>query len=374
MIPKIIHYCWFGQNPLPSLALECIASWKKFLPDYEIWMWVEDGLEVRDERLEKCDDRVEVSDEGLETSLSTILSDSLTPNYSTLTKASPNPSTLTDIKVCHFDVNMIPYTSEAYKQKKYAFVSDFARFWIIYNYGGIYFDTDVEVIGPMDDIIEGCLSNHEGRIPLIPNLTPLTYHHGFMGFELDPDCVNTPGRYAPRFAFAVNPGVGFGMTKGHPFINKMLDHYANLKFELPPADISWYKTIVAYTTELLCKEGLKNVKGIQTINVNSDSLISNLSPLTSDSSNHSTQTSNHSSITIYPSEYFAPINVITGRLHITENTRTIHRYMGSWNVGKGLTVKSLTVNGIIQVVRHYFPEWVLIMMNKIKRRKYRIKG
>ena len=95
MIPKIIHYCWFGRNPLPELAQKCIASWRKYLPDYEIKEWNEDN----------------------------------------------------------FDVNMIPYTAEAYKAKKYAFVSDYARFWILYKYGGLYFDTDVEVIKPMDDII-----------------------------------------------------------------------------------------------------------------------------------------------------------------------------------------------------------------------------
>ena len=85
MIPKIIHYCWFGRKPLPELASKCIASWKKFLPDYEIKEWNEDN----------------------------------------------------------FDVNQIPYTDQAYKSKKYAFVSDYARFKIMYENGGIYFDTDV---------------------------------------------------------------------------------------------------------------------------------------------------------------------------------------------------------------------------------------
>lgn len=75
MIPKIIHYCCFGGNPLPPLAIEYVASWKKFLPDYEIKEW--------------------------------------------------NKS--------NFDVNIIPYTKEAYSTKKYAFVSDYARFWILYN-------------------------------------------------------------------------------------------------------------------------------------------------------------------------------------------------------------------------------------------------
>ena len=80
MIPKVIHYCWFGRNPLPELAIKCIESWKKYFPDYEIIEWNEDN----------------------------------------------------------FDVNIIPYTQEAYKAKKYAFVSDYARFWILYNHGGGY--------------------------------------------------------------------------------------------------------------------------------------------------------------------------------------------------------------------------------------------
>ena len=95
MIPKTIHYCWFGKKPLPPLAKKCIVSWKKFFPDYEIIEWNEDN----------------------------------------------------------FDVNQIPYTAEAYKHKKYAFVSDYARFKILYEHGGLYFDTDVEIIKPMNDII-----------------------------------------------------------------------------------------------------------------------------------------------------------------------------------------------------------------------------
>ena len=96
MIPKVIHYCWFGRNPLPPFAVKCIESWKKFLPGYEIKEWNEDN----------------------------------------------------------FDVNIIPYTQEAYEARKYAFVSDYARFYILYHHGGIYFDTDVEVIKSIDDIIE----------------------------------------------------------------------------------------------------------------------------------------------------------------------------------------------------------------------------
>ena len=96
MIPKIIHYCWFGGNPLSGLAQKCIASWKKFLPDYEIKEWNESN----------------------------------------------------------YDVRKIPYIAQAYDAKKYAFVSDYARFDILYQYGGIYFDTDVEVIKPLDEILK----------------------------------------------------------------------------------------------------------------------------------------------------------------------------------------------------------------------------
>lgn len=259
MIPKIIHYCWFGGNPLPPLTQECIASWKKYLPDYEIKEWNESN----------------------------------------------------------FDVNSIPYTAEAYKQKKYAYVSDYARFEIIYKYGGIYFDTDVEVIKPMDDIIaRGC----------------------FMGFEQDPDGDNTPGKYAPRYCFDVALGLGFGMTPNHPFMAEMIEHYKNLTFEpIPTGDIAWYKTIVAHTTEKLCARGLKNVPGIQQLD----------------------------DIFIYPSEYFAPINAISRRLHITPNTRTIHRYMASWSERKDKSWKDYLI--------HYIPEFIFFWNNKLKRKRYLVK-
>ena len=96
MIPKKIHYCWFGRNPKPKLAEKCIASWKKYCPDYEIVEWNEDN----------------------------------------------------------FDIGMNAYTRSAYEQKKYAFLTDYARLLIIYEHGGLYFDTDVELIRPIDDLLE----------------------------------------------------------------------------------------------------------------------------------------------------------------------------------------------------------------------------
>ena len=145
MIPKVIHYCWFGRNPLPSLAIKCIESWRKYLPDYEIKEWNEDN----------------------------------------------------------FDVNIIPYTQEAYQVGKYAFVSDYARFWILYKYGGLYFDTDVEVIKPMDDII--------ARGP-------------FMGCEKDVSDTSVAS-VAPGLGLGVNPGLGLGVNPGLGLYKEIFEMY-----------------------------------------------------------------------------------------------------------------------------------------------------
>ncbi len=189
MIPKVIHYCWFGGNPLPKLAIKCIKSWKKFFPDYEIKEWNE----------------------------------------------------------TNFNVNIIPYTEEAYKEKKYAFVSDYARFWIIYKYGGIYFDTDVEVIKPMDDIISG---------------------GGYFGRESE-ECLR------------VNPGLGMAAPSGHPLYREILNVYSTLHFTSKTNFKKRIKSVVDYTSELLEKKGVNNCNTIQITD----------------------------SIRIYPKEYFAPSNI-----------------------------------------------------------------
>ncbi len=211
MIPKIIHYCWFGGKPLPKSAEKCIASWKKYLPDYEIKRWDESN----------------------------------------------------------FDVNAIPYTREAYAVCKYAFVSDYARFWILYHYGGVYFDTDVEVIRPIDDIINrGC----------------------FLGVES-----NRNGIYT------VNPGLGFAATQGTAVIGEMMNLYSTFHF-INTDGASDLKNIVEITTDYLSSKGLQNTDEIQDC----------------------------CGFTIYPKDYFCPIDYDTRELKITENTRTIHHYAESW--------------------------------------------
>ena len=177
MIPKVIHYCWFGHNPLPEFAQKCIASWRKFLPDYEIKEWNEDN----------------------------------------------------------FDVNMVPYTAEAYKCKKYAFVSDFARFWILYNYGGIYFDTDVEVIRSIDDIIA---------------------NGAFMGVE-------TPVK-KKNDILTVAPGLGIGAEPNMDFYQQLLSYYTELHFVDKNGNLL-QTTVVQHTTSLLQKAGLKPINEIQKV-------------------------------------------------------------------------------------------------------------
>lgn len=95
MIPKKIHYCWFGRGEMPDLAKKCIASWHEHMPDWEYKLWNEDN----------------------------------------------------------FDVNSVPYTKEAYEARKFAFVSDYVRLWALHNEGGVYFDTDVEVFKSFDDLV-----------------------------------------------------------------------------------------------------------------------------------------------------------------------------------------------------------------------------
>ena len=96
MIPKIIHYCWFGHGEMPDLAQKCIASWHKYMPDWDFKLWNEDV----------------------------------------------------------FDVSIVPYTKEAYEAKKFAFVSDYVRLWALFKEGGLYLDTDVEVFKSFDDLLK----------------------------------------------------------------------------------------------------------------------------------------------------------------------------------------------------------------------------
>lgn len=215
MIPRTIHYCWFGRNPLPDSAKRYIASWQMHFPEYEVKEWNEDN----------------------------------------------------------FDVNSIPYTHDAYEAGKYAFVSDYARFWILYHHGGLYFDTDVEVICPMDDIVA---------------------KGAFMGFELDNVRSASP-------ILSINPGLGLGAEKGNAIYAEILKGFEQLDFYLPDGNRNPF-TMIPMVTKIMQEQGLVLKDEIQTID----------------------------GITIYPNEYFNPFDDITGLLRKTPNTRSIHWYAKTW--------------------------------------------
>jgi len=216
-IPKVIHYCWFGKGQKSNLIHKCIESWRKYLPEYQIKEWNEDN----------------------------------------------------------FNIEGNQYCAEAYMERKWAFVSDYARLWIIYNHGGIYLDTDVEVIKDIALLLE----NGEG----------------FIGFQNNEE---------------VNSGLGFGAKKGNKCVKKMLELYENRSFynddnslDLTPCPVS--NTVALKMMGL--KTGKENAKQIQCLE----------------------------GIKVYPEEYFNPINLESGKKRITSNTYTIHHYTNSW--GKNRT-------------------------------------
>lgn len=204
---KIIHYCWFGGKEMPQLAQKCLKSWKKFCPDYQIMCW--------------------------------------------------NEKT--------FDINSNKFVKEAYESKKFAFVTDYVRLHALYNYGGIYMDTDVEVIKPIDKFLE---------------------NKSFSGFESE--------RYAVT-------GI-MGSEKGSLFIKELMDYYTNESFVKEDGSLNMIPN-TQIITNILDNKGLVKNNQYQVIN---------------------------DEYTLYPIDYFCPIDFDTKKKNITENTYTIHWFAGSW--------------------------------------------
>ena len=217
MIPKVIHYCWFGGKEEPDNVKRCIASWRKFCPDYEVKKWDESN----------------------------------------------------------FQIGSHPYMAEAYQLKKWPFVSDLARLIIIYNNGGVYLDTDVELIKPLDDI--------------------LLHNQFFFGIENLPDPIN-----ASR-SIHVATGLGFGAEAKNSVILSLIEEYDDSHFVLPEGALD------------LTACPLRNTKALEKYGFNGTDRIYNFM-----------------GGTIYPSEYFCPVEYGTGISRITENTVSIHHYAASW--------------------------------------------
>lgn len=208
MIPRKIHYCWVGGNPLTPLAEKCIASWRKFCPGYEIIRWDESN----------------------------------------------------------YDFFKHPYMKQAYEAKKWGFVPDYARLDIIHQHGGIYLDTDVEAIKPLDSLLQ---------------------HRFYAGFESSQ---------------SVALGLGFGAEPGHPLLEAMLRDYDNYSFfnadgtlnQLPSPQIQ---------TALLRQYGLQDDTGaVQRL---------------------------EDGAVVYPVNYFAPRNEARLPAALPE-AYSIHHYAASW--------------------------------------------
>lgn len=208
MIPKIIHYCWFGGNELSDLAKKCIQSWKKYCPDYKIKEWNESN----------------------------------------------------------FDVNCNLFVKEAYKAKKWAFVSDYVRLYVLIKEGGIYLDTDVEIIKPLN-----CFC----------------YLNAFIGFEKQ---------------YILGSAI-IGAEKNNNWVKYLISYYNDKCFINKDGSYNMVPN-VEYITNMT------NMKYNLLLENNYYNLENNFH--------------------IYPMDYFSPKDSQTGRINKTRNTYVIHHFDGSW--------------------------------------------
>ena len=208
MIPKKIHYCWIGGNPLPASAKKCIESWKKYCPDYEIIEWNE----------------------------------------------------------TNYDFTKNQYMKDALAAKKWGFVPDYARLDIIYQHGGIYLDTDVEIVRSFDDLL---------------------LNGGVAGFE------------SPEY---VNFGQGFAAEANNSVIKTLRDSYDELEFKNPDGSLNLIPSPVL-NTQKLCELGLQRNGEKQVL---ADGFV------------------------VYPTDYFCPKSMNDGIIRETENTYSIHHFDATW--------------------------------------------
>lgn len=210
MIPKIIHYCWFGGKELPKEYQNYINGWKKLCPDYEIIEWNE----------------------------------------------------------TNYDINKNQYAKQAAEAGKWSFVSDYLGFDVVYEYGGIYLDTDVELVQTLDGILNDEI---------------------FFAIEENENGAE------------VAPGLGFGAKKHHPLMKQLRDMYDDISFVKEDGSLNMV-AIPVYTTKLLEKKGFKRENKFQQIG----------------------------SVSIYPTPYFAPMDFLTGEIELKPETISIHHYSALW--------------------------------------------
>ena len=255
MIPKIIHLCWLSGDPYPPKIAKCLKSWKTFLPDYEIVLW--------------------------------------------------------DTK--RFDLNSSIWVKQAFEVKKYAFAADYIRFYALYHMGGIYLDSDVEVLKSFDDLLD------------------LPY---FIGAEK----VGTP------------EAAIIGAEKGSDWIKSCLDYYDNRPFI--KEDGSYY-TIPKLPEIML--EQITKLRPVRVLSLEESQNVRSL-----DSSKE---------LLIFNDAYFSPKVFDTREVELTPYTYAIHHYANSWFSHKSLLYYRFRVF-IIRTFGYGLVQWVenLLIALKIKRR------
>ena len=215
MIPKIFHLCWLSGDPYPKKIEFCINSWKKYNPDYEVMIW--------------------------------------------------------DAK--RFDVNTLPWTKQAFEAKKYAFVADYIRLYAVYNYGGIYLDSDVEVIKSFDDVLD------------------LPY---FVGSETEETSLEL---------------AAFGAEKGMPWVKTAMEWYQGRHFIKEDGSMELEVQPKIMSRVLGSKYTWTPVDKKEEVTEDSDKLF------------------------IFPCEWFSahPFSDKGGcEYKVTKNTHSIHHYAGQW--------------------------------------------
>lgn len=223
MIPKIIHYCWFGGNPLPTMAKRCIKSWKKYCKGYEIREWNESN----------------------------------------------------------FDIASAPlYVRQAYEAKKWAFVTDYVRLKVVFDHGGIYLDTDVEIIKPLDELLT---------------------NSAYFGFE-DASVISAVMEEDGEPQYYVATGLGFGAEKGCSILREMMYDYNDIPFVLPDGSYD-QESCPRRNTRVLVRHGLRQDNTLQYLT---------------------------GGVCILPSHWLCPFEYWSGSGKITEQTVSIHWFNASW--------------------------------------------
>lgn len=208
MIPKIIHYCWFGTNKIPKDIQFFISTWKKYCPDYEIKEWNENN----------------------------------------------------------FDVNQNLYCKEAYEAKKWAFVSDYVRLKVLYDYGGIYMDTDIEVCKSFNDLL---------------------IYNSCLGFEAET---------------RIQTGV-IAACKNNEWIKMLLLYYSKKHFKNENGQYALTTNVEVITKIIKEKYDIKLNNTFQVFGDNN---------------------------VIFPFDYLCAKDLMDGKIKRTNNTYTIHHFKGSW--------------------------------------------